>query len=957
NLTLTGFFNLNATGNDLSNVITGNAGNNVIAPGSAGNDTLIGGVGDDTYNLNGRSSGSTITVVEAINEGVDWVLWETSSYTLPANVENFRYTESSFFSSTAMFTGNALDNIIIGSPYRPAIIDGGAGADSMTGSNNNDTYYVDNLSDKIVDTGGVDTVKSAISYTLGNTLENLTLVGANPIRGTGNAGWNTLVGWQNSAANVLAGGLGNDIYNLGLGDTAVENPNEGVDEVVVQYGATQTYTLAMFANIENLSLGVSLGASSLTGDNADNQLRGNGYNNVLTGAGGNDLLQGNDGNDVFDGGTGRDNLQGGYGADTYLFGRGTEQDKVNDNGIATLVYTDTIQYAADVLPSDILVGQLGNDLFLAIKNTPDLVRVSNHFFSSASYNYSIEQIRFTADGTIWDKAAIAARVSSNLPTAGADLIIGTNGGNDTLDGGAGADSLVGEAGNDTYIVDNVGDAVFEGEYSGGFDTVQSSVSFTLSPYVENLTLTGTTAINGTGNEAANTLTGNSANNVLTGFARNDTLTGGGGDDTLDGGLGADAMAGGIGNDVYMVDDSADTVVENLNEGIDTVQSSISYALGSNVENLTLTGTSVISGSGNVANNRLDGSLNSSANVLAGGTGDDIYIIGAGDSVLENSNEGTDTVQSSIIYTLGANVENLTLTGAAAINATGNALNNVLTGNSAPNTLVGLEGDDTLNGLDGDDTLTGGAGNDLLDAGLGTGQDLGYLYGETGNDILIADTGANLLHGGDGDDVMSGGRGTSLLEGGAGNDTLMAGDRGSYLYGDYWSPGNGVTVGHDILVGGPGGDILVGGYGNDGLAGRKGSDTLEGGPGNDTYYFNRDDGEDTVIENDPTPGNIDIVQTVAAPIDLVFATSGGNLDIRLHNSVDKLTVTNWYQGSAYQTEVFQAGNNSTLLNTQVDLLIQAMAQFSANNGGITWDQAIDQRPQDVQAVLAVYWQPA
>jgi Ca2+-binding RTX toxin-like protein len=165
----------------------------------------------------------------------------------------------------------------------------------------------------------------------------------------------------------------------------------------------------------------------------------------------------------------------------------------------------------------------------------------------------------------------------------------------------------------------------------------------------------------------------------------------------------------------------------------------------------------------------------------------------------------------------------------------------------------------------------------------------------------------------------------------------------------------VTVGHDILVGGPGDDIFVGGYGHDGLAGRKGSDILEGGPGNDAYYFNRDDGEDTVIENDPTPGNIDIVLTVAAPIDLVFAATGGNLAIRLHNSVDKLTFTDWYRGGAYQTEVFQAGNN-TLLNTQVDLLIQAMAQFGANNGGISWDQAIDQNPNEVQAVLAAYWQP-
>jgi hypothetical protein len=83
----------------------------------------------------------------------------------------------------------------------------------------------------------------------------------------------------------------------------------------------------------------------------------------------------------------------------------------------------------------------------------------------------------------------------------------------------------------------------------------------------------------------------------------------------------------------------------------------------------------------------------------------------------------------------------------------------------------------------------------------------------------------------------------------------------------------------------------------------------------------------------------------------------NLVARLHGSTDTLATTNWYRGTAYQVEVFQASDGSTLANTQVDQLIQAMAQFSANNGGITWDQAIDQNPTEVQAVLAAYWQAA
>ncbi|MDO8703727.1 MAG: calcium-binding protein [Sulfuricaulis sp.] len=278
--------------------------------------------------------------------------------------------------------------------------------------------------------------------------------------------------------------------------------------------------------------------------------------------------------------------------------------------------------------------------------------------------------------------------------------------------------------------------------------------------------------------------------------------------------------------------------------------------------------------------------------------------------------------------------------------TGNALNNVLTGNSADNTLAGL---------DGDDTLIGAAGNDLMDAGTGTGQDLGYLYGETGNDTLIADTGANLLHGGDGDDVLFGGRGTSLLEGGAGHDILTAGDRGSYLFGDTWIPST--VSGNDTLIGGPGDDILGGGYGHDSLAGNKGIDTLEGGYGNDSYRFNRDDWEDTIIENDSTSGNTDTVRTNAAALDLVFTRNANNLVMSLHNSVDRLTISEWYQGSDYQTEVFQTTDGNQLLNTQIGQLIQAMAQFGANNGGLSWDQAIDQRPNEVQTILAAYWQPA
>jgi Ca2+-binding RTX toxin-like protein len=231
---------------------------------------------------------------------------------------------------------------------------------------------------------------------------------------------------------------------------------------------------------------------------------------------------------------------------------------------------------------------------------------------------------------------------------------------------------------------------------------------------------GNDTVNGEGGN--DDLAGGSGNDSINGGQGNDFMDGGQGSDNLNGGVGNDNMAGGLGSDTYVVDSASDVVTEDsgTTNGVDLVQASVSYVISdADVEKLTLLGNTAINGTGNGSANTLTG--NSAANTLnggggndtmVGGAGNDIYVVDVvGDVITEAASQGTDTVQSSITHTLGANVENLTLTGSAGISGTGNSLNNVLTGNAAVNTLNGGAGNDSIRGGLGKDSLTGSAGID------------------------------------------------------------------------------------------------------------------------------------------------------------------------------------------------------------------------------------------------------
>jgi Ca2+-binding RTX toxin-like protein len=191
----------------------------------------------------------------------------------------------------------------------------------------------------------------------------------------------------------------------------------------------------------------------------------------------------------------------------------------------------------------------------------------------------------------------------------------------------------------------------------------------------------------------------------------DELYGNGGDDTLIGDAG-DLLSGGTGDDTFIINTKNVTIEERSGGGIDTVQSGVTYRLGANLENLVLTGAGKINGFGNSFANDITG--NSTANLIDGGAGADTMRGGAGndtytvdnrgDAVVERAGQGRDLIRSSVTFTLSSQVEGLTLTGAAAINGSGNTLANVITGNGAANVLDGETGKDTLRGNSGADTF-------------------------------------------------------------------------------------------------------------------------------------------------------------------------------------------------------------------------------------------------------------
>ena len=769
--------------------------------------------------------------------------------------------------------GNGIGNTLRGNDGNDQLY-GLGGADTMDGGNGDDIYVVDDVGDVAAESSngvgsGYDLVFSSVSYTLGFGIEDLVLEGlaANGIGNTennyvtGNSGMNVLFGLDGDdilsgyeGNDTLLGGNGNDSLNGFTGDDVLDG-GAGTDEA--WYGnATAGVAVNLNLGIAQNTLGA--GIDTLVLGTIEN-LTGSDFNDTLTGNSGNNVLAGGLGDDALDGGSGADTMYGVAGADFYVV------DNVDDTAVE----------------SDELFG--GND---TVASTV-----------SFTLGLGIERLDLYGTGTI---NGTGNRLGNTIFGNDADNVLsGMDGfdylygglGNDTLDGGTGGDWMEGNSGNDTYYVDSTFDVVTDGGGSGaggGVDLVYTSVSYALNfgDDIEYLTLTGTAAINGTGNDLDNNILGNNGSNTIEGGIGNDTLDGGAGTDTvsyssatsgvtvslllvgaqntvgagtddlsnfenISGSYFDDTLTGNAGNNILI--DWGGNDVLNGGAGADTVsyESSTSPVAVSLL--LTSAQNTIGAGTDTLINfeNLIGGSSDDS---LTGSTGSNILIGGLGNDVL-NGLAGTDTA-SYETANIGVTVS-LVLAGAQDTMGAGiDTLENLenLTGSNFNDTLMGNSGNNLIEGLLGDDLLDGGAGTDTVSyessaigvvvnlgltiaqntvgAGIDTLSNFENLRGSNFNNTLTGDAKSNILIGGLGNDLLNGGGATDIVS----YETATAGVTVSLLLA---GAQNTVGAGTDTLSNF---ESLRGSNFNDTLAGNGGTNILTGGLGNDV--LNGDAGSDT-----------------------------------------------------------------------------------------------------------------
>ncbi|MBX8541538.1 calcium-binding protein [Pseudomonas cichorii] len=928
-------------GTSSDDIINASAGDDVVNGGS-GNDTLSGGSGADT--LNGDDGNDVLNG----GDGKD-----------------------------TLYGGNGSDQL-----------DGGAGNDMLDGGNGDDTYLF-----------GKGSGQDSIYYAYENRADKLDTVKLTDlnavdvsVRREGNDLLIRVLGTTDSLRVVSHftndATYGYQIDQIRFADGSIWN-QAAIKSAVLQ-GTDADETLAGTASDDNIDAGAGddtvsggSGNDTLSGNKGADTLNGDAGNDLLLGGQGNDILYGGAGNDVLDGGAGNDRLDGGDGDDTYLFAKGAGQDTIYyayENRAGKL---DTVKLV-DLNAADVSVRRDGNDLLIRVLGSTDSLRVVYHFMSDATYGYQIDRIQF-ADGSFWDQAAIKNQVLQGSEAE--ETLTGTDG-DDVIDAGAGDDVINGAAGNDT-LMGNAGADTLNG--SAGNDLLQG----------------------GAGND---TLNGGTGDDILDGGLGNDQLDGGDGNDTylFGKGAGQDTIYYAYENregklDTIKLTDLNASDVSVRRDGNDL----IIRVLGS-TDSLRVVYHFQGDAAGGYQIDRIqfaDGSFWDQNQIkfqvlqgsdidetLSGTSSNDVIDAGAGDDTV-NGGSGNDTLYGG--------------TGADALN--GGAGDDLLQGGAGNDTLYGDDGNDVLDGGAGNDQLNGGNGDDTYLFGKGAGQDTIYYAHESrtgkldtvkladlnvndvsivreSNDliirvngttdslrvmshfsedatsgyqidqlqfadgtiwsqslikshVLLGSTSDQTLRGYNSDDVISAGDGDDSLFGDAGNDNLTGGAGADTLYGD---------AGNDNLFGDAGNDTLYGGTGNDVLNGGAGNDYLSGGDGSDTYEFGIGSGRDT-ISNYDTGSSTDVLQFGAdvSLEDLWFRRSGNDLEVSIIDTNDKVLVSNWYAANDYQVDQFKTADGKTLLDSQVQNLVDSMASFGVDAGAERNLTAAQQT--QLEAVLAANWQ--
>lgn len=442
--------------------------------------------------------------------------------------------------------------------------------------------------------------------------------------------------------------------------------------------------------------------------------------------------------------------------------------------------------------------------------------------------------------------------------------------------------MQGGSGDDFFFVTNGSDLIIE-QPDGGTDTALSAISYTLPANVENLLLYSYYDVNATGNDSDNLLFGNSGKNDLTGLGGNDILNGDGN---------ADRMWGGMDDDLYSVDDTGDLVIEEQDQGNDTVQSSVNFILPDNVENLALTGDATI-GIGNAGNNVLI--ANNLGSFLIGGDGNDFLGGGDGNDTLEGD-RGNDFLlggagDDTYVYHLNDDLDLIadqsgsnTLRFGAGLTLDNLALRIVNVNGQQQAQIRVLDADGNEQARQGINfaATTDANGQFMADIQhfvLSDGQTLSL------NDLLIKQTamaGTNKndrLIGSRNDDRIQVSNGNDILSGLSGNDTLDGGN------------------GADLILGDGGNDVINGGNGNDWIAGGGGDDTINAGAGRNVIAFNRGDGADRVISNSGGSNAISLGKDIHYA-DLSLSKSGNDLVLDMGQG-DSITMQDWYAGSSHR----------------------------------------------------------